>query len=48
MVLELKNVIEALLFSAEKALSPKEIRRILAEARDEASAVELINRVRDA
>ena len=35
MTLELKNIIEALLFSAERPLAPKEIRSILAEATDE-------------
>ena len=35
MTLELKNIIEALLFSAERPLSPKEIRAIFAEATDE-------------
>jgi segregation and condensation protein B len=35
MMLELKQIIEALLFSAERPLSPKEIRAIFAEATDE-------------
>jgi segregation and condensation protein B len=35
MTLELKKILEALLFSAERPLSPKEIRTILAEATDE-------------
>jgi len=35
MTLELKQIIEALLFSAERPLSPKEIRAIFAEATDE-------------
>jgi segregation and condensation protein B len=35
MTLELKQIIEALLFSAERPLSPKEIRTIFAEATDE-------------
>src|SRR6266478_6411119 len=35
MTLELKKIIEALLFSAERPLSPKEIRSIFAEATDE-------------
>jgi segregation and condensation protein B len=35
MTLELKKIIEALLFSAERPLSPKEIRAIFAEAADE-------------
>ena len=35
MTLELKKIIEALLFSAERPLSPKEIRTIFAEATDE-------------
>jgi segregation and condensation protein B len=35
MTLGLKKIIEALLFSAERPLSPKEIRTILAEATDE-------------
>jgi segregation and condensation protein B len=35
MTLELKRIIEALLFSAERPLSPKEIRAIFAEAVDE-------------
>jgi segregation and condensation protein B len=35
MTLELKRIIEALLFSAERPLSPKEIRTIFAEAMDE-------------
>jgi len=35
MTLELKQIIEALLFSAERPLSPKEIRTIFAEAIDE-------------
>jgi segregation and condensation protein B len=35
MTLELKHIIEALLFSAERPLSPKEIRAIFAEATDE-------------
>ena len=34
MTLELKNIIEAVLFSAERPLAPKEIRSILAEATD--------------
>jgi len=34
MTLELKNIIEALLFSAERPLTPKELRTILAEAID--------------
>ena len=34
MTLELKKIIEALLFSAERPLSPKEIRTIFAEATD--------------
>jgi segregation and condensation protein B len=35
MTLELKQIIEALLFSAERPLSPKDIRAIFAEATDE-------------
>lgn len=35
MTLELKKIIEALVFSAERPLSPKEIRAIFAEATDE-------------
>ena len=35
MTVELKKIIEALLFSAERPLSPKEIRTIFAEATDE-------------
>jgi segregation and condensation protein B len=35
MTLELKKILEALLFAAERPLSPKEIRSILAEATDE-------------
>src|SRR5664280_2283332 len=35
MTLELKTIIEALLFSAERPLAPKEIRTIFAEAMDE-------------
>jgi len=35
MTLELKQIIEALLFSAERPVSPKEIRTIFAEATDE-------------
>jgi len=35
MALELKRILEALLFSAERPLAPKEIRTILAEATDE-------------
>ena len=35
MTLELKQIIEALLFSAERPLAPKDIRAILAEATDE-------------
>ena len=35
MTLELKQIIEALVFSAERPLSPKEIRAIFAEATDE-------------
>lgn len=35
MTLELKKIIEALLFSAERPLSPKEMRTIFAEATDE-------------
>ena len=35
MTLELKKILEALLFSAERPLAPKEIRTILAEATDE-------------
>ncbi len=35
MTLELKKIVEALLFSAERPLAPKEIRSIFAEATDE-------------
>ena len=35
MTLELKKIVEALMFSAERPLSPKEIRTIFAEATDE-------------
>ncbi|MDW8343023.1 MAG: SMC-Scp complex subunit ScpB [Verrucomicrobiae bacterium] len=33
--MELKHIIEALLFAADRPLTPRDIRRILAEARDE-------------
>jgi segregation and condensation protein B len=38
MTLELKKIVEALMFSAERPLSPKEIRTIFAEATDEEHA----------
>ena len=38
MTLELKKIVEALLFSAERPLAPKEIRSILADATDEEHA----------
>src|SRR6266478_7710442 len=38
MTLELKKIVEALMFSAERPLSPKEIRAIFAEATDEEHA----------
>jgi len=51
MTLELKKIIEALLFSAERPLSPKEIRTIFAEATDEENspaATEPFRNVREA
>jgi segregation and condensation protein B len=50
MTLELKRIIEALLFSAERPLVPKEIRTIFAEATDEENAgvVEPFRNVREA
>ena len=50
MTLELKRIIEALLFSAERPLAPKEIRTIFAEATDEENPgmVEPFRNVREA
>ena len=50
MTLELKKVVEALLFAAERPLTTKEIRQILAEATDEGSPAlaELFRNVREA
>lgn len=50
MTLELKKIIEALLFSAERPLAPKEIRTIFAEATDEENqgVVEPFRNVREA
>lgn len=50
MTLELKRIIEALLFSAERPLAPKEIRTIFAEATDEENqgVVEPFRNVREA
>src|SRR5882724_4490727 len=50
MTLELKRIIEALLFSAERPLAPKEIRAIFAEATDEENPgmVEPFRNVREA
>ncbi len=50
MTLELKNILEAVLFSAERALSTKELRGILADAIDEENpgVTEPFRKVKDA
>lgn len=50
MTIELKQIIEALLFSAERPLAPKEIRQIIAEATDDEhpGTVEGFRNVREA
>jgi segregation and condensation protein B len=51
MTLELTNIIEAILFAAERPLAPKELRSILAEATDEEGqpgATEAFRNVREA
>ena len=50
MTIELKKIVEALLFSAERPLSIKEIRQIIAEATDDENpaSVEEFRGVREA
>ena len=50
MTTQLKNIVEALLFSAERPLSPKEMRTIFSEATDEENpaVAEAFRNVREA